>query len=85
MRTTASRTDDWLSELFLDQLLNAPNLPVVRSPNLVRVDVIRKPDELERQFRTFSTGRHLVVDQVLDSELPIADLDRIIGWNLALR
>lgn len=82
--SSACGTDDWLCEFFLDEFLDAPNFSVIGSPLFVGVHIVGKADEFKGKFGSFSASCHFVIDEVLDGEFPVTDLDRVVGWYLAL-
>jgi len=81
VRTAAGRPDDRLSQLFLYKSLNVPHLPVVTFPLLIRLEVVGKGDELERELGFGAAGFLLVLDQVGDGEPLPLDEHRKVGLH----
>src|SRR5262249_36920521 len=85
MCATASCADDGLSELFLNQSLQVPDLTVVALPPLVRLQVVGEGDELEGQLGLRAAGVFFVLDQVGDIEFLTFDQQWEVGLHSRLR
>src|SRR5436190_1163871 len=85
MRAAASRAANRLNDLFADEPVDRPILPLEVRPFRVARQVMHQADQLERQLRARLAIDLFGLDEVFEREFFAADMQRVIALEVRLR